>query len=122
MVEYILVRSTPSRALPLCTPGVDDSMFELSTLKGRLSRLPPHNEDGAKARTEASVSIDRLRLLLLEDASVSIDALSVSKLFAVAVEYDVGLFGGARCAGIAEAGDVVGNGWLNWIDCGMLCG
>lgn len=88
-------------------------MLELNTLNGRLSRLPPHKEEGAKARTEASVSIDRLRLLLLDDASVSIDALSVNKLLAVAVEYVVGLFGGARCAGMAEAGEVVGKGWLN---------
>jgi hypothetical protein len=47
---------------------------------------------------------------LLEDARVRIDALSVSMLFAVAVVYVVGLDGGARCAGMAEAGDVVGKG------------
>lgn len=85
-------------------------MFELSTLSGRLSLLPPHNDEGASARTEASVSIDRLRRLLLEDASVKIDALSVSMLFAMAVVYVVGFDGGTRCAGMADAGDVVGNG------------
>lgn len=28
---------------------------------------------------------------------------------------------GARWEGIADAGDVAGNGWLNWIDCVLLC-
>lgn len=59
-------------------------MLALRTLSGRLSRLPPQTDDGARARTEASVSMDRLRLLLLDDASVRIDALSVSRLLAVA--------------------------------------
>jgi hypothetical protein len=61
------------------------SIFALNTLRGRLSRLPPNREDGARARTDASVSMD-LRLLAFEDdASVSIEALSVRRLFAVAV-------------------------------------
>lgn len=59
-------------------------MLALSTLSGRLSRLPPQTEDGARARTEASVSIDRRRRRLLEDASVKMEALSVSSPFAVA--------------------------------------
>jgi hypothetical protein len=64
-------------------PGV--SMFELRTLNGRLSLLPPQSEDGARARTEASVSMDRLLRLLLEEARVRMEALSVNMLFAVAV-------------------------------------
>ena len=59
-------------------------MLALSKLKGRLSLLPPHTEEGASARTEASVSIDRRRRRLLDDASVRIEALSVNRLFAVA--------------------------------------
>ena len=59
-------------------------MLALSKLKGRLSLLPPHTEEGAIARTEASVSIDRRRRRLLDDASVRIEALSVNRLFAVA--------------------------------------
>jgi hypothetical protein len=61
------------------------STLALRTLSGRLSRLPPHREEGASARTEASVSRER-RLRRLElDASVRIEALSVRRLFAVAV-------------------------------------
>ncbi len=86
------------------------SMFALSTLRGKLSRLPPQTDDGARARTDASVSIDRRRRLLLDDASVNIDALSVSRPLAVAAVYVFGTPVGARCAGIAEAGDAVGNG------------
>jgi hypothetical protein len=63
----------------------DVSIFELSTLRGKLSLLPPQRDEGASARTEASVSMDRLRRLLLEEASVRIEALSVSMLLAVAV-------------------------------------
>lgn len=66
------------------------STFALNTLSGRLSRLPPNKEDGARARTDASVSIDLLLLLFEEDARVSIDALSVRRLFAVAVLYVAG--------------------------------
>jgi len=66
---------------------VDEGIFALKTLRGRLSRLPPNNEEGARARTEASVSIDLLLLLLEEDASVRIEALSVKRMFAVAVLY-----------------------------------
>lgn len=64
---------------------------------------------------------------MLDDASVRIDALSVSRLLAVAVLYVVtrvvleGPECGARCAGIADAGEfVVGKGWLKWIDCVVL--
>lgn len=57
--------------------------------------------------------MERRRRRLLDDASVNIEALSVKRLFAVAVEYVVGFPAGAKCAGIAEAGDAVGNGWLN---------
>lgn len=69
----------------------EPSTLALRTLKGKLSRLPPQSEEGARARTDASVSIDRRRRRLLEDASVRMDALSVNKLFAVAVLY---VFGG----------------------------
>lgn len=65
-------------------------MFALRTLRGRLSRLPPNREEGASARTDASVSIDRLLRLLEEDARVRIEALSVRMLFAVAVLYVAG--------------------------------
>lgn len=93
-------------------------MLALSTLRGRLSLLPPQTEEGAKARTEASVSIERRRRRLLDEAKVKVDALSVSRLFAVAELYVVGLPVGARWEGIAEAGVVVvGKGWLNWINC-----
>lgn len=70
-----------------CRAGVagTPSILELRTLKGKLSREPPQIEDGAMARTEASVSKDLRRLLLLEEANVSIEALSESRLFAVAM-------------------------------------
>lgn len=62
---------------------------------------------------------------MLLDARVRIDALSVRRLFAVAAEYVVGCgpacCGGAKCGGRADAGDaVVGNGWLNVIECELL--
>jgi hypothetical protein len=56
----------------------------LSTLRGRLSLLPPQSEDGARARTEASVSKECLRRRFEEEARVRIEALSVRRLFAVA--------------------------------------
>ena len=85
-------------------------MFALRILSGRLSLLPPHTEEGARARTEASVSMDRRRRLLLDEASVRIEALSVSRLFAVADVYVDGPPAGARWGGIADAGALVGNG------------
>lgn len=60
------------------------SMLALKTLRGKLSRLPPQRDEGARARTEASVSRDRRRRRLLDDASVRMDALSVRRLLAVA--------------------------------------
>lgn len=57
----------------------------LRTLNGRLSRLPPYTEDGARARTDALVSREFRRRRFEEDASVRIEALSVSIPFAVAV-------------------------------------
>jgi hypothetical protein len=54
------------------------------TLNGKLSLLPPNTDDGAIARTDASVSILLLRLRLDDEARVRIDALSVRRLFAVA--------------------------------------
>jgi hypothetical protein len=90
------------------------------TLNGKDSRLPPQSEDGARARTEASVSKERRRRRFDDDASVRIDALSVSRLLAVATAYVVGcpsvLPDGSKCGGTAGAGDVVvGKGWLKWI-------
>src|SRR4051812_46833836 len=122
----MLVRSFATPLAPRCSPGVVGptpavpSMFELSTLNGKDSRLPPHSDDGASARTEASVSKERRRRRLDEDARVSMDALSVSRLLAVAVAYVVGwpvalAPDGVRWAGMADAGDVVGNGWSKWI-------
>ena len=95
------------------------SKLALSTLRGSDSRLPPHSDDGARARTDASVSKDRRRRRLDEEASVRIEALSVNRLLAVAVAYVVGwpvvVPDGVRCAGMADAGDVVGNGWSKWM-------
>lgn len=116
VVEYMLFRSTPSLAPLECTPGTAPSTLELRTLSGRLSRLPPQRDDGASALTDASVSIDLRLRRLLDEARVRIEALSVSRLLAVAVVYVVGLLGGAKCAGIADAGGCVANGWLNCID------
>src|SRR5512142_738022 len=93
-------------------------MFAERTESGRLSRLPPKTDDGARALTEASVSRDRRRRSLVEEASVRMEALSVRRLFAVAVEYVVGWPGapaGARCGGMA------GNGWLKWMACELPC-
>jgi hypothetical protein len=66
------------------------SIFALKTLNGRLSRLPPNNDEGANARTDASVSMDLRLRLFEEDARVRIEALSVRRLFAVAVLYVAG--------------------------------
>lgn len=60
------------------------------TERGRDSREPPKSDEGARARTEASVSIERRRRRLEELASVKMDALSVRILFAVAVVYVCG--------------------------------
>ena len=91
-------------------------MVAESTLRGSDSRLPPQRDEGAMARTEASVSKERRRRRLDEDASVRIEALSVRRLLAVAVAYVVG-WGvvPVTCAGMADAGDAVGNGWLKWM-------
>lgn len=81
----------------------------LRTLRGRDSRLPPKIDDGASALTDAFVSRE-LRLRRFEDeARVTIDALSVKRLFAVAKLYE-----GwpptecppTTCEGIADTGDV----------------
>jgi hypothetical protein len=58
----------------------------LRTLSGRDSRLPPKRDEGARARTEASVSKERRRRRLEDDASVRMEALSVRRLLAVAEE------------------------------------
>ena len=75
--EYTLARSAAAElAWTECRGG---SMFALSTLNGRDSRLPPKLELGARARTEAPESI--LRLLRFEDeAKVIMLALSAVRL------------------------------------------
>jgi hypothetical protein len=65
-------------------------MFVLKRLRGRLSRLPPKIDEGARARTDAFVSNEFRLRRLDEEARVRIEALSVSKLFAVAELYVVG--------------------------------
>jgi hypothetical protein len=90
----------------------DESMLAERTDRGNDSREPPNKDEGARARIEASVSIDLLRRRLEEEARVRIDALSVSRLLAVAVAYVAGcppLLGGAMCAGRAFGGGEVGN-------------
>lgn len=52
---------------------------------GKDSRDPPNMDAGARARIEAFVSRLLRRLRLEEDASVRIEASSVSTLFAVAM-------------------------------------
>jgi uncharacterized membrane protein YhdT len=103
--------------------AADGSILALNTLSGRLSRLPPNSDEGANARTDASVSIERLLLLFDEDAKVSMEALSVRRLFAVAVLYVAGwppLAAGARCAGRAFGGGDVGNWWENCTVCVLV--
>jgi hypothetical protein len=83
----MLARSVPMRAwsaaLVVALGGA--SMLALRTLRGRDSRLPPKREEGARARTEASVSMERRRRRLEDEARVRIEALSVRRLLAVAV-------------------------------------
>lgn len=71
----------------LIDPVVARSAFSIedSTLTGRDSR-EPHKDAGARARIDASVSNEWRRRRLDDDARVIIDALSVSKPFAVALE------------------------------------
>ena len=65
-------------------PPAPPSIVALSTLRGSDSRLPPNRDDGASARTEASVSKERRRRCLDDEARVRIEALSVNRLLAVA--------------------------------------
>lgn len=122
MAEYMLALSfrPPTLGRVWCgTVTVLESIFALRTLRGRLSRLPPNKDDGARARTDASVSMDLRLRLFEEDARVSIEALSVKRLFAVAVLYVAGcppLPWGARCAGKAWRGEVG-----NWCENCTLC-
>lgn len=69
----------------------------LRTLSGRLSRLPPKTDDGAIARIEALVSSELRRRRFDDDASVRMDALSVSRPLAVAAWYVTGCCVVARC-------------------------
>jgi hypothetical protein len=70
------------------------STFALSTLRGRLSLLLPNSDEGASARTDASVSSELRRLRLDDEARVSTEALSDNMLFAMAAVYVCGC--GAR--------------------------
>ena len=93
------------------TDAVEGSTMPLSTLKGRLSRLPPNIEAGARARMDALVSTEFRRRRFEDDASVRMEASSVKTLFAVADVYVVGWTWGAKWADAAVAGGVeVGNG------------
>jgi hypothetical protein len=93
--EYTLMRSALARPTMLgrvSTPwALKAEVFDgsttlpLSRLRGKLSRLPPKTEDGAKARTEALVSKEFRRRRLEELARVRMEALSFKALFAVAV-------------------------------------
>ena len=83
----------------------------LSTLNGRLSRLPPNIEAGARARIDALVSAEFRRRRFDDDASVRIEASSVKTLFAVADVYVVGWIWGAKWAGTAVAGGDVDGNW-----------
>ncbi|EZF98980.1 hypothetical protein H113_01293 [Trichophyton rubrum MR1459] len=58
----------------------------LNILSGKLSRLPLKRDEGASARTDAFVSREFRRRRLDDDARVRTEALSVSRLFAVALE------------------------------------
>lgn len=93
--EYTLARSVFGRAVLgwrlWCKPVLGWSLtLALSTLSGNDSRLPPNNDEGARARIEAFVSKEFRRRLFDEEASVKTEALSVSRLLAVAVLYVVG--------------------------------
>lgn len=73
------------------TDALDASpTFALSTLNGKLSRLPPNTDDGARARIEALVSREFRRRRFEDDARVRMEALSVKRLLAVAEMYVVG--------------------------------
>jgi hypothetical protein len=95
--EYTEARSAEARPLtsgrdvelkmPDGRPGASPSgivAFAESMESGRDSRLLPKREDGARARTEASVSRLCRRRRLDDEASVRMEALSVRMLFAVA--------------------------------------
>jgi hypothetical protein len=127
----MLVRSVPPiparpPLAPRWRPGVVGppavaSIVAERTLSGSDSRLPPQSEEGAMARTDASVSKERRRRRWEDDARVRIEALSVRRLLAVAVAYVVGLAAPDTWAGMAEAGVVVGKGWLKWMTCELDC-
>lgn len=74
----------------LVTDPAEGSTMPLNTLNGRLSRLPPNIEAGARARMDALVSAEFRRRRFEDDASVRIEASSVKTLFAVADVYVVG--------------------------------
>ena len=85
--EYILPRSgLPSppmlgrlRTLDAFTAEAFEGspMLPLRTLSGKLSRLPPKIDEGAKARIDALVSREFLRRRFDEEARVRMEALSV---------------------------------------------
>jgi len=71
-------------------PPNPESKLPLSTDNGSDSRDPPKIDDGARARTDASVSKERRLRRFDDEASVMIDALSVHTPWAVAALYDTG--------------------------------
>lgn len=91
-------RSPASERLPRL-----ESRLPLRTESGSDSRDPPKTDDGAKARTEASVSNERLRRLD-DDASVMMEALSVQTPWAVAALYETGW----------RKPSTAGPGWMSW--------
>jgi hypothetical protein len=72
------------------TDPAEGSTIPLRTLSGRLSRLPPNTEAGARALMEAFVSAEFRRRRFEDEARVRMDASSVKILFAVADVYVVG--------------------------------
>lgn len=82
---FMLICDGCSRASRSCP-----DIFALNTDNGRDSLLPPKTDDGANAFTEAFVSKLFRLLLFVEDANVRTLASSVSRLFAVAIEYVCG--------------------------------
>lgn len=100
----------------MCAAGV--SIFADSTLNGSESLLPPQTELGAKARTDASVSILLLRLFE-EDARVTMLALSVNVLLAAVLRASDTWRGMADAVKLDEAGEI-GYWWEKRVDCGTV--
>lgn len=72
------ILDTEAEYRPVVLALSEASLLPDKTLRGRDSRLPPHVDPGASARTDASVSMLRRRRLD-EDANVTILALSLDR-------------------------------------------